>query len=83
MIFSLLIKWQVCSTLSSNDLMSEFQSPSRPFGPWFVFLKVTIQESLLILACILLFTTMSPSSSSVLSSETPISRARVPMLILL
>ena len=83
MIFSLLIRWQVCSTLSSNYLMSAFQSPRRPFGPWFVFLKVTIQDNLLIFACILLFTTMSPSSSSVLSSETPMSLARVLMLILL
>lgn len=81
--FSLLIRWQVCSTLSSNYLMSEFQSPRMPFGPWFVFLNVTIHDSLLILACILLLTTMSPSSSSVLSSETPISFESVLMLILL
>ena len=71
-IFSLLIRWQVYSTLSSKVLISKFQCSSISSVSLFFFFKVTCQASLLILAYILLLTTISHILVSVLSMFTPI-----------
>ena len=80
-IFSLLIRWQIYSTLSSKVLISKFQFSSIPSVSLFLFLKVDCQASLLILAYILLLTIMSHISVSALSMFTSINLDKACKLI--